>query len=89
MAWDRSWDGQGINIMPQLQYRLQRHKKEAERQSVCKVSKVNVDLRTAVTDCLRSANKFPVILQLLIGLKIHLYATPSPTTSDCGSYFIV
>ena len=27
--------------------------------------------------------------QGLIGLKIRLYSTPSPTTNDCDSYFIV
>ena len=32
---------------------------------------------------------FQLFLQGLISLKICLYATPSPTTNDCDSYFIV
>ena len=30
-----------------------------------------------------------LFLQGLIGLKIRLYAMPSPTTNDCDSYYIV
>jgi len=57
--------------------------------SYCLCYLIPVVRDSSIADRLRSANKFPVIFARTNKFKIRLYATPSPTTNDCDSYFIV